>query len=71
MLMNLTIRPREAGETAKEFAYRVLRDNICSLNLAPGDPLTDHEIAESLGISRTPVREAIIQLKNEAEIIEV
>ena len=24
--MDLTIRPREAGETAKEFAYRVLRD---------------------------------------------
>ena len=69
--MNLTVRPREAGETAKEFAYRVLRDNICSLDLAPGDPLTDHEIAELLGISRTPVREAVIQLKNEAEIIEV
>ena len=69
--MNLTIRPREAGETAKDYAYRVLRDNICSLGLPPGDPLADHEIAELLGISRTPVREAVIQLKNEAEIIEV
>ncbi len=69
--MDLTIRPREAGETAKEFAYRVLRENICSLSLAPGDPLGDQEIAGLLGISRTPVREAIIQLKNESEIIEV
>ena len=43
--MDLTIRPREAGETAKEFAYRVLRDNICSLGLAPGEALGDQEIA--------------------------
>ena len=69
--MDLTIRPREAGETAKEFAYRVLRDNICSLGLAPGEAVGDQEIAGLLGISRTPVREAIIQLKNESEIIEV
>ena len=66
--MNLTVRPREAGETAKEFAYRVLRDNICSLSLAPGDPLTDHEVAESLGISRTPVREAFQELEGEGLI---
>lgn len=69
--MDLTIRPRNAGETAKEFAYRVLRENICSMQLAPGDSLGDQEIAGLLGVSRTPVREAIIQLKNESEIIEI
>lgn len=69
--MKLTVAPRGSGETAKDYAYAVLRENICSLNLAPGCTLNDTEIAKELGISRTPVREAIVQLKNESEIIEI
>ena len=68
--MDLTIRPRNAGETAKEFAYRVLRENICSMQLAPGDSLGDQEIAGLLGVSRTPVREAIYDLAKVSIILK-
>lgn len=42
--------------------YEVLRDAIVDEELEPGDRLSDKEIAETLGISRTPVREALQRL---------
>ena len=42
--------------------YEVLRDAIVDEDLEPGDRVSDKEIAESLGISRTPVREALQRL---------
>lgn len=44
-------------------AYRRLLDEIRSGTLAPGARLREIELAERLGISRTPVREAIRQLE--------
>ena len=69
--MKLDVAERAAGSTARDYAYTVIRENLVSLNLAPGSILNDVEIAEALGISRTPVREAINQLKSESEIIEI
>lgn len=57
-------------ETARDFAFRVLRDNIVSLELRPGTLISENEIAMELGVSRTPVREAIIDLAK-AGIIEI
>ncbi|MCQ2519522.1 MAG: GntR family transcriptional regulator [Lachnospiraceae bacterium] len=61
---------RIAGETARDFALRVIRDNIVSLDLKPGTLVSENEIAFELGLSRTPVREAIIEL-SKASIIEI
>lgn len=69
--MKLEYTERAAGVTARHYAYSVIRENIINLNLEPGSTLNDLEIAEELGISRTPVREAINQLKSESEIIEI
>jgi DNA-binding GntR family transcriptional regulator len=44
-------------------AYRRLLDEIRSGALAPGARLRETELAERMGISRTPVREAIRQLE--------
>ena len=44
-------------------AYRRLLDEIRSGALAPGARLRETELADRLGISRTPVREAIRQLE--------
>ena len=41
---------------------RELRDAILRLELRPGRSLDEAAIAEALSVSRTPVREAIIQL---------
>ncbi|RDY27335.1 GntR family transcriptional regulator [Romboutsia weinsteinii] len=57
-------------ETGKSYAYRVLKDNIMSLELKPGDLLSESDLSEKLNISRTPIREVLMRLKNE-HLIEV
>ncbi|WP_195924321.1 GntR family transcriptional regulator [Sarcina ventriculi] len=57
-------------ETSKEYAYRVLKDNIMSLELKPGDLLSETELSKVLNLSRTPIREVIMKLKSEY-LIEV
>jgi DNA-binding GntR family transcriptional regulator len=46
-------------------AYAALLDAIVTGELAPGARLRDQELAERLGISRTPVREALRRLADE------
>ena len=48
--------------SARELAYQTVRSRIITMELKPGDPLNDRELAEELGISRTPMREALIML---------
>jgi DNA-binding GntR family transcriptional regulator len=47
----------------RDYAYRELRDAIVSGELAPGERLRDPELEEWLGVSRTPIREAIARLE--------
>lgn len=49
--------------TLKDKAYRHLKEQIISDQIPLGVPLIETEIADSLNISRTPVREAIRQLE--------
>jgi DNA-binding GntR family transcriptional regulator len=42
-----------------------LRRRIISLQLPPGEPLSENELAQELGVSRTPVRESLILLREE------
>lgn len=49
----------------RQVAYDRLRDAIKHANLQPGDPISEVRISKALGISRTPVREAIQQLAQE------
>ena len=46
-------------------AYLSLRDDIFSFRLLPGDRFSESDVAERLGISRTPVREALLRLQTE------
>lgn len=57
-------------ETGKDYVYRVLKDNIMSLELKPGELLSESELAKKLNVSRTPIREVLIKLKSE-KLIEV
>jgi DNA-binding GntR family transcriptional regulator len=45
--------------------YELLRDEIIAMRLAPGLNLQEKEICSQLGISRTPLREALLQLAAE------
>jgi DNA-binding GntR family transcriptional regulator len=58
----MNIVPKQPAETARHYAMRMIKNNIISLNLAPGSMVSEKEIAEQLLTSRTPVREALIEL---------
>ncbi|GAA1579275.1 GntR family transcriptional regulator [Kribbella sancticallisti] len=51
--------------SAQQFAYEELRHWILNGPLEPHEVVRDVEIAELLGVSRTPVREALIRLGQE------
>jgi DNA-binding GntR family transcriptional regulator len=51
--------------TRKDEAYRALLERIFQGQIAPGSPLREVRLAEELGISRTPLREAIRQLSRD------
>ena len=54
------------GQTMVQFAYDEIRSMIFeSKKLFPGQQIVETAIAEMLGISRTPVREAVQQLKRD------
>ena len=53
-----------ASRSAREVAYETIRSRIITMDLKPGDELNDRELAQELGISRTPMREALILLNN-------
>ena len=57
-------------ENPKEYAYRALKYNIMSLKLKPGQNINESELAQKLNISRTPIREILMRLKEE-HLIEV
>jgi DNA-binding GntR family transcriptional regulator len=57
-------------ESLVEQAYSVLRRRILDNVYAPGHQALERPLAEELGISRTPVREALIRLANEG-LVEV
>ncbi|HEX9229580.1 MAG TPA: GntR family transcriptional regulator [Arthrobacter sp.] len=46
-----------------EAAYRQLRDKLIMLEIRPGEPINDAQLAAELGFGRTPVREAIKRLE--------
>ncbi|MDD2401666.1 MAG: GntR family transcriptional regulator [Clostridia bacterium] len=52
-----------------DMVYESLRDAIVSQVLAPGERLMETELAEEMGVSRTPVREAIRKLELEGYIV--
>jgi DNA-binding GntR family transcriptional regulator len=59
------------GPSLADQAYEVLRDLITSGDLAPGERLTERGLAERLGVSPTPVREAISRLTHERLLVRV
>ena len=59
-LKNLKKQPSLADQ-----AYAAIRSAIIANQLTPGEVLTEESLAEMLGISRTPIREAIYRLGQE------
>lgn len=56
---------REEDESHLELAYRRVRAAILSNELAPGSIVSQVKLATAVGVSRTPLREALRLLQNE------
>src|SRR5438552_14363077 len=70
----IVVAPLEDTSTFADRAYTALRDVIVSLNVYdhPGDVrLDERQLAQNLGVSRTPVREAMAQLEREGFVRSV
>ena len=61
---------RMEQESAKQFAYRILKRNILLLDMVPGEAIVEKDISTKLKLSRTPVREALLDLCRE-RLIEI
>lgn len=61
--------PKRAKGTGWKFAYESLRDEILSLALEPGGLLDETTLADRFGMSRSPVREALIRLAGEDLVV--
>lgn len=53
------------GMSVGDHAYHTLRTMVLELELPPGAPLAETEMSERLGVSRTPIREALGRLARE------
>ncbi|HUY74097.1 MAG TPA: GntR family transcriptional regulator [Candidatus Dormibacteraeota bacterium] len=64
-LAEIVNQARTQYKTIGDMAYSVIRQAILSGVLAPGQHLRQDLLAESLGISRIPVRSALFQLESD------
>ena len=55
----------ESDRSLTDRAYVALEEMICTLRLEPGEVLSEGTLSETLGIGRTPVREALQRLARE------
>jgi DNA-binding GntR family transcriptional regulator len=70
--MSLELVPVETDRepvSLAEQAYRELRDRLIMLDIRPGDPINDGQLATELGVGRTPVREALKRLETDHLVV--
>lgn len=56
---------KQQSNTASEAIYDLLRKRIIQFQLLPGEVLSENSLASSLGVSRSPVRDALSRLADE------
>jgi DNA-binding GntR family transcriptional regulator len=66
-MQHVATEPAVDGEelSLAERAYRAIRDQLVMLDIRPGAPINEDQLAQSLGVGRTPVREALKRLQYE------
>lgn len=62
---------RALESTSRERAYDYIQHKIMDGELPPGSPVSDLSISREIGISRTPVREALSQLAKEGFVEQI
>ncbi len=59
---------RPSHRSRADEVYQQLKRDVAEFNLVPGDRFTENEISERLGVSRTPVRQALTRLQQEGYV---
>lgn len=52
-------------ESLSARAYRILLDRLIMLDIPPGEPIMEKQLAEEMGVGRTPLREALKRLESD------
>lgn len=60
--LQVEILEKEKNQPIHQWVYQTLRNNIIKLILRPAQQISENDVSEALGVSRTPVREAFIRL---------
>lgn len=60
--------PAVPGTTGAETAYQAIRSMVLGGALKPGDRIREERLADQLGVSRTPIREALRRLSAEGMV---
>jgi GntR family transcriptional regulator, rspAB operon transcriptional repressor len=63
--MRIPLSDRASGVSARDQVFVALWEAIVSAELEPGRRLSENELADRLGVSRTPIREALVRLRDE------
>ena len=61
---------RVQRQSLEASVYEAVRNGIISGDLRPGDPLVEAQLSADLGISKTPVREALIRLARDGLVVQ-
>jgi DNA-binding GntR family transcriptional regulator len=65
MTKSYTLQKVDTSLSLKDKAYAAIKDAILTLELEPGTPLVESDLADQLGISKTPVRDALQELERD------
>src|SRR5205085_4957164 len=60
--------PARVHRSRGDEVYQELKRDVAEFKLVPGDRFTENELSERLGVSRTPVRQALFRLQQEGYV---
>lgn len=66
----MQLTERRPNESGRDYAMRMIKDNIVNLEFEPGMAISDRDLAAQMGLSRTPVREALLDLAK-AKVVDI
>lgn len=64
------MQPLTPVPSRTEQVYLAIRESICDCSLTPGTHLVQEDLALKLGVSRQPIQQAMLLLKNDGLVVE-
>jgi DNA-binding GntR family transcriptional regulator len=64
------VHRKSRGSSVRAQVYAMAHEQIVAMDFKPGQPLSEKELSIQYGVSRTPVREALIQLSDDG-LVEI